>query len=572
MKRVFALVLSILSVTALFSQTVMKIAGKDVSKEEFLYYYGKNAVGDAAKLSVSEYTDLFIKFKLKVAEAYNQKMDTIGRYKNEIAGYREQLIKPYLTDDVTKDSLVLEAYNRLLEDLDVSHILFKVTNPADSLAAYTKAKDALKWLEVESFEQVAASVSEDKGSAQDSGRIGYMTSLMTVYPFESAAYNTKTGECSGIVRSGYGYHIIKVNARRPSRGQARVSHIFKRKYSDYTESQLDSLKNVVFGIYDKLKKGDSFEDLASKESDDPSSRRGGGFWTSTGRANEMFNDAAFAIKDIDGVSEPLEAPYGWHIIKLYDRKPIDSLSVIKPEIEARVKTDERARIIANSFIAKLRKYYSEQDALNGTSIAALPDDSLFEYEKNNLESRYPEFGMLMKEYRDGILMFDISQKEIWDKAAKDTVGLRKYFEANKAKYKYSEPRYKGIVVRCVSKDIKRKAQRMLGSVSLTAAYDKLLTLNTSDEKNVRLERGVFPEGKNAIVDHYIFGKGKLPYDSKYPESFVVGKIQKEYPDNYKDVRGPVLNDYQNEVEAEWIKRLRKKYPVEIYQEVLDTIK
>lgn len=550
MKRAFVFIISLLSVSMLFSQTVMKIAGNDVSKEEFEYYYNKNTVGEAAKLSVSEYTELFIKFKLKVAEAYNRKMDTISSYKKEIDGYREQLVKPYLTDEVVKDSLVQEAYNHMLEDVDVSHILIRITDRKDTVPAYEKAKDALLRLEKESFEKVAASMSEDM-SAQDSGRLGWITGMTTVYPFECAAYNTKVGEHSGIIRSGFGYHIVKVNARRPSRGQVKVAHIFKRKYPDFTNYQQDSLKNVVFDIYKKLQNGESFdgEELP---------------WLTTGRTNEIFEDAAFAIKDIDGISEPVEAPYGWHIIKLLDKKPIDSLSILKKDIEVRVKSDERAKIIADSFIAKLRKEYGFNDSIS--------DAKVYEYEKSNLEKKYPDFGLLMKEYRDGILMFNICQEEIWDKAAKDTVGLRKYFEAHKDKYKYSAPRYKGIVVRCASKDIKRKAQRMLGSVPMTSAYDSLLKLNTADEKNVRIERGVFPEGKNAIVDHYIFDKGKLPYDSKYPESFVIGKIQKEYPDSYKDVKGPVLNDYQNQVETEWINKLRKKYPVEIYQEVLNTIK
>ncbi|MCQ2337287.1 MAG: peptidylprolyl isomerase [Paludibacteraceae bacterium] len=564
MKRAFVFIISLLSAGMLFSQTVMKIAGNDVSKEEFEYYYNKNNVGDATKLSVGEYTDLFIKFKLKVAEAYNRKMDTISSYKNEINGYRERLVRPYLTDNAAKDSLVQEAYNRLLEDVDVSHILIRSAGANDSLS-YSRAKEALKKLESENFEKVAVSMSDDKASAQDSGRLGWITGMTTVYPFECAAYNTKVGEHSGIIKSGYGYHIVKVNARRPSRGQVKIAHIFKRNFADFTQHQQDSLKNVVFGVYEKLQSGENFEELAKSESEDLSGKNGGELpWLTTGRTNELFENAAFAIKNVGDISEPIEAPYGWHIIKLLDKKPIDSLSVLKSDLESRIGSDERSKIISDIFIAKLRKEYGFNDSIS--------DAEVYEYEKDNLEKKYPNFGLLMKEYRDGILMFNICQEEIWNKAAKDTAGLRKYFETHKENYKYSAPRYKGIVVRCASKDIKRKAQRMLGSVPMVAAYDMLLTLNTDEAKNVRIERGVYPEGKNAMVDYYIFNKGKLPSDSKYPESFVIGKIQKEYPDSYKDVKGAVLNDYQNQVEAEWINKLRKKYPVEIYQEVMDAIK
>ncbi len=566
MKRAFVFITTLLFAGLLFSQTVMKIAGNDISKEEFEYYYNKNNVGDATKLSVGEYADLFVKFKLKVAEAYNRKMDTISSYQKEINGYREQLVKPYLTDNAVKDSLVLEAYNHLTEDVDVSHILFRIYDQKDTITPFNKAETALKRLKSgETFEKVAVTTSEDPSMVQDSGRLGWITGMITVYPFERASYNTKVGGISDIVRTVFGYHIIKVNARRPSRGQVKVAHIFKRKFADFTQVRQDSLKNVVFDIYKRLQNGESFEEMAKQESNDSLGKDGGELpWLTTGKTNELFENAAFAIKDIDGISEPIEAPYGWHIIKLLDRKPIDSLSVLTPNLEIRVKSDERNKIIADSFIAKLRKEYGFNDSIS--------DAEVYEYEKSNLEKKYPDFGFLMKEYRDGILMFNICQEEIWNKAAKDTAGLRKYFELNKEKYKYSSPRYKGIVVYCASKEIKRQAQRMLGSVPMVAAYDKLLTLNADGSKNVRIERGVYPEGKNAIVDYYIFNKGKLPSDSKYPESFVVGKIQKEYPDSYKDVRGPVLNDYQNQIEAEWIKSLRKKYPVEIYQEVLNTIK
>ena len=170
MKRIFFLTIMSLSAVAMFGQTVMKIAGKEVSKPEFEYYYNKNVVGDSTKMSVAEYALRFINFKLKVADAYNRKMDTVSSFIKELDGYRNQLIPPYLTDDSIKKVLVKEQYARMLEDVDVSHILIRVAE--DTTAAYNKAMEALKELEKESFGKVAAKYSEDPSMAGDSGRIG----------------------------------------------------------------------------------------------------------------------------------------------------------------------------------------------------------------------------------------------------------------------------------------------------------------------------------------------------------------------------------------------------------------
>ena len=177
----------------------------------------------------------------------------------------------------------------------------------------------------------------------------------------------------------------------------------------------------------------------------------------------------------------------------------------------------------------------------------------------------------MQEYKDGILMFNISQEEVWGKAAKDTVGLRKYFQEHKEDYAWDTPHYKGIIVKCASKDVKKKAQAMLNTVPMESAAECLSNLNIDGKRNVKVEKGVFAKGKNKIVDAKIFKEGKMPEDAKYPEVFLVGKVLKKYPESYKDVRGPVLNDYQTKVENDWVEKLKKKYKVEVYKDVLDSI-
>ena len=418
-----------------------------------------------------------------------------------------------------------------------------------------------------------------------------------------AAYNTPVGKYSGPVRTMFGYHIIKVNDRRPTRGQVKVAHIFKRKPIGAKSASLDSLKQVVYSLYSDIKNGKTnFADAAIAGSEDGAAKSGGELpWITTGKTNELFEDTAFAMDTI-GSMRVIEAPYGWHIIKLLDKKPIDPIEDVTPLIESRMRGDERTLVIYDSFINKLKREYNfkqyspvgadgviasfadvklTQDSLKSfiethanlgkDTIKQFIDSSIFDYEKHNLEKKYPEFGLLMQEYKDGILMFNISQEEVWGKAAKDTTGLRKYFEAHKEDYAWDTPHWKGIIVRCASKDIKKQAQAMLNTVPMESATECLSNLNLDGKRNVKVEKGVFAKGKNKIVDAKIFKDGKMPEDSKYPEVFLVGKVLKKYPESYKDVRGPVLNDYQTKVENDWISILKKKYKIEVYMDILDSI-
>lgn len=605
MKRIFSAAFLAAITLCAYSQTVMNIAGEDISKQEFEYYYNKNNVNDTVKMPIDEYSERFINFKLKVKEAKSRQMDTVTSFRKELESYRNQLIKPYLIDSAKIEELVQEEYTRLLEDVNVSHILVRVGQDGDTLTAYNKAMDAFNRLDNEKFEDVARSLSEDPSMDGADGNIGWITGLTTVYPFETAAYTTPIGKYSNVTRTMFGYHVVKVNARRSTRGQVKVAHIFFRKKDNYTPQQLDSLKQAVFAVYEQLTKEKiSFADAAAKYSDDNNGKNGGEmpYWITTGTTNDIFEDAAFSLSERGQISAPVEAPYGWHIIELLDRKHISPLSEMRPVIESRIKSDERREIVYRSFIDKLKEYYKFKlaTAYSDTVLATFADvvltkdslkkfvetnanigpdtldlffsTTLYEYEKRNLEKRYPEFGLLMNEYRDGILMFNISQEEIWNKAAQDTAGMHAYFEANKEKYNWDTKHYKGIIVHCTTKDVKKRAQKMLSTVSYESAYQCLSNFNTEKSKVLKLERGVYPEGKNQYIDYFIFKKGKLPENKKYPEVFVTGKMLGLTPESYKDVKGPLLNDYQAVLEQQWVDTLRQKYPVTIYPEVLETVK
>jgi len=613
---------------------VMTVAGGKVSKSEFEYIYNKNNSNTSIdKKELQEYAELYADLKRKVAEAKAQGLDTLATFKEEFKSYRSQSAKPYLTDAKTEERLVREAYDRLKEEIKASHILIrpKTSTPEDTLAAYKKAVEIRKRLNKEDFAKVAKEVSEDPGTAEKGGEVGYITGFQTVLPFEDAVYTTPVGNISQPVRSQFGYHIIKVQDRRPSQGTVHVAHIMKVFPQNASQQTKDSLKTALQGVYEKLLAGNDFKELAKTESEHIYSAAQGGelgwFGTNGSGAGENFEKTAFALK-IDEFSKPIESIYGYHIIKLLDKKELEPYENKKADIQKRLKSDARSQKAQQAFSNSLRKEYNlkiEQTALaelqktapvtldsaffaktgktnktifsfkNNTftqnqfidylkkyvnqpanlneRLYAFADEKLFEYEENHLEEKYPEFRLLMQEYYDGILMFNISSKEIWEKASEDTDGLEKYFEKNKTNYAWEEPHYKGMLVYCKDKKTETKAKKIIQtSPSDSVPVFLAKALNTDNNIAVKVTKGLFAKGENKAVDKIVFNTGDYSLTKEYPIVFAAqgGKVL-TVPDDYRQVKGNVISDYQNYLQEKWIEKLRQKYPATVNEAVLETV-
>lgn len=620
--------------------TLMIINGKPVKKSEFEYIYNKNNSNNSLdKKTLTEYVDLFVNFKLKVEEAKAQGLDTTKAFVTELAGYRSQLTTPYLTDSKVDDGVLQEAYNRMKEDVEVSHILIRTTpnaSPADTLAAFKKIMAIAKRIEKEDFAKVAKELSEDESAKDNSGYIGWISAFRTVYPFETMAYNTKVGTISKPVRSSFGYHLIKVINRRQSPGEIFVSHIMQ-----FTEKDNDiknkAAKQRIDSIYSRIQAGDDFAKLATAHSDDKGSsvKNGELPWFGTGRMIPEFESAAFALKNIGDISAPIQSSYGWHIIKMLDKRGIASFDNLKEDIQSKVKRDERAQLGQKSFIAKLKSEYNYK--VNAEAIAdyykllenkSLTDSTfqlataqlskpiisfatktltqadfnqflkantytdkttpatiinekavtfgekeLLAYEDKQLENKYEDFRFLMQEYHDGILLFEVSNNQVWDKASRDTAGLATYFKQNTADYKWEKPHYKGRLILCKDKNTFKLAKKLVKKIA-TDSIDKYLTTRLNDSiQYVKVEKNLFVQGDNKLVDNLAFKtKTAIEPNKDYPYAFVVGKLLKSLPENYTDVRGLVTADYQEYLEKQWITELRKKYKVEIDTKVLNLVK
>lgn len=627
-----------------FAQTtdpvLMTINNKPVLKSEFEYIYNKNNSNNSLdKKSLDEYVDLFVNFKLKVEEAKSQGIDTTKSFINELAGYRTQLTKPYLTDSKVDDALLHEAYNRSKEDVDVSHILIRIpqnASPADTLKAFNEINAIWKRVQKEDFGKVAKEVSQDQSADKNNGYIGWISAFRTVYPFETMAYNTPAGSISKPVRTAFGYHIIKVHARRNSLGEVLVSHIMIFT-SKGEEEKNKKAKATIDSIYQRVVAGDDFGTLAKEHSQDKGSsvKNGELPWFGTGRMVPQFETAAFALKNVGDVSQPVQSDYGWHIIKLLDRKGLAPFDELKADLERKVKHDERANSGQHAFLMKSRaenNYRENEESIqefvkildkhtladsiftaeaaklskplfsfagknftqadfakylkkNSTSEKSIPsevireklnafaDSELLAYEDSQLEKKYDDFRFLMQEYHDGILLFEVSNREVWEKASKDTPGLAKYFAAHKTDYTWEKPHYKGHVILCKDLATFNAAKSIVKKADIDS-IDKYLRTRLNDSiQYVKVEKGLYVQGDNKVVDDQIFKtKEKYVPAKEYPFFFVTGKLLKNKPEDYTDVRGLVTADYQEFLEREWIKALRAKYPVNVDQNVLKTVK
>lgn len=613
--------------TNAFSQadeTLITIGDKKVSKGEFERIYQKNnnnLYSETDKKTPAEYLELFIDFKLKVIEAEQLKMDTSSTFVNELAGYREELAAPYLTDVKYSEQMVHDLYERTTKEVNASHILLMV--PKD--ATMEQGEEILKkMVEIRNeiiagkdFDEAAFEYSEDPSAKTNKGNLGYFTAFQMVVPFENAAFTTPVGEVSQPVRSSFGYHILKVLDIRENQGELLVAHIMKMFPQDVTPEIKIGLKAQIDSIYAELKNGADFAELANAKSDDKRSAQQGGEmpWFTSGRMIPEFANPAFALKDTGDYTEPIETAFGYHIIKKLDSRPIAGFEESKAMLENRIKQDpERSITSKQVFIDKLKVEYSYsenadgkaklrnknttdtlefsnlelfkidnksfkieqfQEFLQKTNVGTEPFLSHFnnwvEYEitaleNSKLEEKYPDFRYLFQEYHDGILLFNISEEKIWNFAAQDTLGLEDYYKKNGNKYLWEE-RFKGMVVTCKDVETREEADKYFAE---EMTVEEITDLLNKTENVITINEGAWEKGANPVVDYFVWN-GPEPANFNSEVSFIRGDKIPPEPKTLNDARGLYVSDYQKYLEEKWIKELRAKYKVSINKKLLKTV-
>ena len=575
-------------------ETLMTVNGKPVSAGEFLYIYEKNnQAGALDPWTMDEYLEMFINFILKVAEAEAQGIDTTEAFKKELKGYRAQATPKYMQDDAAMDSIIALSWARIAKDRRAAHIAIQCPANADSAAqadALAKINEAYervtigqlkvekkkvkgKWktiekrLPVEAFDKVARELSTDPNVQETGGELGWITPFRYVYALEEAVYGTEVGEISKPFRTQYGWHIVKVEEEQDHK-EVKARHIMKMvPRGDSNLDSLDAAKLAEIELIASVVTPENFAEVAKTESEDRgSSVRGGDLgWFGLGMMVKPFEDAAFSIQPGE-ISKPIRSQYGWHIIYKEDERGIQPLDSMRSQIQRQVMRDERSQEVEKSFIRKTRAEYKLPETMNDAAVKAYADA--------HLESKYPELRNLVQEYHDGILLFEVSLREVWDKAAKDTAGLENFFKANKKKYTWEKPHYKGYLIQAKDKGSLTAAKAIIRSANPDSIQSYIAQrINCDSVTYVKVQHGLWELGKNSAVDKYGFKAKNAEFtpNEALPIVECVGKKLKA-PEAWNDEKGKVTTDYQDFLEAEWIKRLREKYPVEIKDAVWQRIK
>ena len=589
-KTILSIVLASASLLGIAQEdkVLMTINGEDIMASEFLYIYEKNNQETSLeKKTMDEYLDLFVNFKLKVTEAMAQGVDTTEAFKKELAGYRAQATPKYLQDNDAIDSLVVLSYNRMAKIRKASHIAVQCPMDADSATVAAaeakinelrervtvglpkevkKGRKKVTVCEPEGFAEVAVLYSEEPSAKQTKGALGWIQPFRYVYSFEDAVYTTPVGEVTPVFRSPYGFHIAKVEGERDFE-EVRASHIMKMTPMGDIQRMADA-QVAMDSIYQlAIQDTTDFAALAQANSEDRgSAMRGGDLgWFGRGAMVQPFEDITFDL-EIGAISKPFQTRFGIHISKLHEKRGIQPLDSMRAQILRQVQRDQRMQIAEQSFINKTRTAYNLPAEMSDADVKAYADA--------HLEEKYADLRNLVKEYHDGILLFDVSLREVWDKANQDTEGLAAYFKANKKNYTWEAPRYKGSIIYAKNEVAAKAAKQIVKSAHPDSVLSYLnQRVNVDSVMYVRVERGIWEAGKNSAVDKYGFKSKAAEYtpSEEFPIVVPVGKVIKS-PQEYTDERAKVTTDYQDYLEKAWIKTLREKYPVVINEEVWAEIK
>lgn len=363
---------------------LLEIGNNKFSYAEYQDAYNRNkfATDSTKELSPQEYLALYTDLKIKVLQAKEDGKDTTQDYREEITSYREQLAKNQLVDKVLVEKLTNEAYTRLKQEVKASHILIGVSedaSPEDTLEAYRAAVALRGRLEEgNDFGDIAARFSKDPAAKHTKGDLGYFTAFQTLYPIETAAYTLPVGKVSQPVRTKAGYHLIKVTDRRTNRGMVQIAHIMVQMDSAASPSQKESAKARIDEAYNLLQSGEDWGEVTESYSDDKQSRKNKGLLPlfGIGQMVPEIEEAAFSLR-VNTYSKPILTIYGWHIIKLLEKRSIETLAVMAPALRKKVVTDSRAKVIEQANFKRLREKYAVQEfADQWRLVAALADSTL----------------------------------------------------------------------------------------------------------------------------------------------------------------------------------------------------
>ncbi|MDE6534477.1 MAG: peptidylprolyl isomerase [Muribaculaceae bacterium] len=595
---------------------VMTIDGQPVTLSEFEYLRHKNAGQQIEEESLQQYLDRFIDYKLKVIEAHKEGLDTTADFRNEYLSYRRELAQPYLQDTTVMQAVYDRAYAHTLEEVNIDHLMVALTDRAriDSIRnAVVNGAD---------FIELAGKLTVDPSFKRNGGHYGWVRTGVYPTAFEDAAWETPVGQVSEVITTPYGYHLVQVLDHRPAEGQVHASHILVP-----TKEQADSLYVLVTG-------GANFADVARANSSCGSAPQGGDLgWFGRGQMVPEFEKATYELAD-GQISTPVQTKFGWHIILKHGSRQPEKAEVME-KIKAQAARDERSMLPRTARAEQLKKQYKNRVFEEGRAkvLAAVTDSGfksamemlkadqspLFQvedsvvtianffspnppsvnpraeastqahqvneaidnrlnsivltYESNRLGDKYPDFRNVDREYREGLMVYAVSDKHVWQRPTQDPAALDAYFQAHRDEYKYDRPHWKGYVIYATTDSLIQEVNKFLEETRPEPA-NVGTALKERFPKYIRIERVVLPEKNNQVVDYIAFGGPEPKFHNsvmmRYFTTYLGHMI--DAPEEVADVRGRVTEDFNQATERQWVSELRQKYPVKVNDKVLKKLK
>jgi peptidyl-prolyl cis-trans isomerase SurA len=633
--------------TAQEQGTILFTVGKKaVDKEELIYLISKEKPGDNASTTLSREEfesnfELFLNFKLKVAEAEALGMDKSEEFFLEFASFKESLIAPFLIKNSLEEGELRKVYGRMQEVVRASHILFQFpanATKSDSLAVLTQVLKVKTDLENGAdFSTLALANSDDPSAKINKGDLGYFTGLQMIPQFEEAAYSLPLGSISDPVLTDFGYHIIQVKDRKANPGEVSVSHILVR-FDPENVAQEENARRKIADIYAEIQKENTvWEEIVKETSEDPATKDAGGIlpWFGVGTMIPEFELAAFTLTEIGEISPPLRTQYGYHILRLEGKRELQPYEELEQSIKSKILRSSKSGMIQSQVVAmqKARYGFAENEtavenlstALSSTTLdtfgaelnakgfsktelftlkgnvftaadlltyalqegvkptgsagffaswyAKFVDQTLAKTEEKDLENNNKDYQALLKEYRDGILLFSLTNQEVWQKGILDSLGQVQYYTQNLQDYQWKN-RIEGYLVKindATKLEVARKAlQNKAYDLATFAALEASLT-STSPEA-YSIESGTFEYETHPLLSKVDLSK---PYQELLHEGntylIVLGKALPAGPKKFEEVRGPVIRDYQALLEKELNKRLKAKFPVQVNTAVKEKV-
>jgi peptidyl-prolyl cis-trans isomerase SurA len=620
------------------ADVLFTVGNKAVEKEQFLYLItkGKKIDPAAAILSREEFEsnfDQFLLFQLKVAEAESMGLHQSEEFDREFGSFKESLIAPFLIKNGVEEGELRKVYGRMQEIVRASHILFQLPPNASNEDSLSRLKMALKVkAELEKggdFNALALEYSDDPSAKVNKGDLGYFTGLQMVQQFEEAAYMLPVGSISDPVVSDFGYHIIQVNDRQPNPGEVQVSHILVR-FDSENISQEENARRRISDIYAEIQKENTrWEEIVKFYSEDPATKESGGIlpWFGIGTMIAEFEMAALSLTEVGEISPPIKTPYGYHILRLEGKRPLQSYEDLEQMIKSKILRNSKSSMIQSQVIAmqkarygfkeneaelaKLSKSLTSEDlkafgaqlqekrltgvqlfSINNTSYAAgdlwkfmqaeevtpkgsgtffnrwldrFVAESLEETEVKDLEATNTDYQKLLKEYRDGILMFSLTNQEVWQKGLNDSIGQLEFYKNNIQNYQW-KTRVQAFLVKVNDASMLDNARKFLQNKGFNS--DSFATFEADYRANYPTAY-VTESGTFEYEGHPILSKVDLNQSYQelmvegVPYVLVVGKIYPPGPRKFEESRGLVIRDYQAFLDQTLLKRLKEKYPIQI---------